>query len=245
VKGVIGQQPVKLIAGSATNDTQSTIELSRQTEKAGVDALLVVVPYYNKPSQKGMVAHFGAVAQAVSSPVIIYNIPGRSVVNMTAETMATLANAHDNLIGVKQSNPDMDLVSDIRLKTPSSFRLWCGDDSLTLPMLALGADGVFSVASHVVGTLIRQMVDAFRAQDHKTALALHLQLMPVFKELFFLPNPTVVKTCLSQLGMIEPFLRLPLVAPDADELTRITTLTATIRSLMPMYLNGDLALTTR
>lgn len=231
VKGVIGSQPVKLIAGTGTNDTQSTLALSQLTEKQGVDALLVVVPYYNKPSQKGLIAHYEAVARSVDSSVIIYNIPGRSIINMAPETMATLAAAAPNIIGVKQSNPDMDQVSDIKALVPGGFKIWCGDDSLTLPMMTLGAHGTFSVAGHLTGKLIRAMIEAFLRRDLETALALHLKQMQVFKEIFFLPNPTVVKTCLAQLGLMEGHLRLPLVAPEPDELQRIQALTDLVRTL--------------
>ncbi len=233
VKRVIGSRDVKLIAGTGTNDTQSTIELSKASLDVGVDALLVVVPYYNKPSQKGMLAHYGALAQAVDSPIIIYNIPGRSVVNMLPETMATLAERYPNIIGVKQSNPDMDQVSDIRRKTADTFQIWCGDDSLTVPFMALGAIGVFSVASHVTGNLIRDMVKAFKQGDTRKALDLHLRQMDIFKELFFLPNPTVVKACLAKMGIIEGHLRLPLVPPDADEMLRIDQLMKQIQALQP------------
>lgn len=233
VKGVIGGQNIALIAGTGTNDTQSTIEISKDTAKTGVDALLVVVPYYNKPSQKGMMAHYGAVAQAVDAPVIIYNIPGRSIVNMLPETMAQLAEAYPNIIGVKQSNPDMDQVSDIRAKAPERFRIWCGDDSLTLPMMTLGAYGVFSVAAHLTGSLMRDMLRAFKARDLERALDLHLRQMEVFKEIFFLPNPTVVKTCLAQMGLIEGYLRLPLVMPDGDDVKRIERLMGTVKALLP------------
>lgn len=237
VKNVIGSQNVKLIVGSATNDTKTTIELSKEAEQAGVDALLVVVPYYNKPSQKGMIAHYGAIANAVDTPMIIYNIPGRSIVNMLPETMVTLAEAHPNIIGVKQSNPDMDQVSDIRRKVPASFKIWCGDDSLTLPMMTLGADGVFSVASHLTGTLMRDMIEAFKSGDLNKARQLHFRQMDLFKELFFLPNPTVVKTCLSKMGLIEGVLRLPLVPPDEAEMERIDRLMADLNSILPQPAN--------
>jgi len=235
VKQTIGSKPVKLIAGSGTNDTQATIDLCRQTEAAGVDALLVVVPYYNKPSQKGMLAHYNAVAQAVESPMIIYNIPGRCIVNMAPETMVRLAEQNHNIIGVKQSNPDMDQVSDIRRVTPEKFRIWCGDDSLTLPMMSLGAYGCFSVASHLTGQPIRDMIRAFKNKNMDQALRLHLSLMDVFKEIFFLPNPTVVKTCLAKMGLIQSYLRLPLVEPEADEMKRIDHLMTTLKELSSQH----------
>jgi 4-hydroxy-tetrahydrodipicolinate synthase len=235
VKQVIGNQPVKLIAGSGTNDTQTTIDMCRETEAAGVDALLVVVPYYNKPSQKGMLAHYGAIAQSVEAPVIIYNIPGRSIVNMLPETMVRLAEQHRNIIGVKQSNPDMDQVSDIRRCTPEQFRIWCGDDSLTLPMMSLGAYGSFSVASHLTGQMIRDMIRAFKNRNMEQALRLHLRQMDVFKEIFFLPNPTVVKTCLAKMGLIQGYLRLPLVEPEGDEMKRIDHLMTILKELSSQH----------
>lgn len=231
VKSVIGARPVTLIAGSATNDTETTIALSKASFEAGADGLLVVVPYYNKPSQKGMLAHFGAVAQAVDAPIIIYNIPGRSVVTMEPATMATLAELHPNLVGVKQSCPDMDAVSDIIRKTPAEFALWSGDDSLTLPMMALGATGVVSVAAHVVGRPMRSMVDAFKAGNVDKARQIHLSLMDVFREIFFLPNPTVVKACLARMGLIDPYLRLPLVEADGAESDRIDRLFEQIQAI--------------
>ena len=224
VKQAIGSQPVKLIVGTGTNDTYSTIEASKQMTEQGIDAILVVVPYYNKPSQAGMIAHFEAVSQAVDIPLMIYNIPGRCVVSMTAETMAHLADTCPNIIGVKQSHSDIDQASEIQAKTPAHFQLWSGDDNLTLPLLSLGATGVVSVASHFVGPQIRQLIAAFKAGQHQTALDLHLQLLPVFKEIFFLPNPTVVKACLAQLGLIQPHLRLPLIPPQGEEIERIDRL---------------------
>lgn len=235
-KRVIGNRNIRLIAGTGSNDTHATVDASVQAARAGADALLLVVPYYNKPSQRGMIAHFSTVAHAVEDvPLILYNIPGRSVVNMLPETIASLARHHDNIIGVKQSNSDMDQVSDIRRLTPERFRIWSGDDSLTLPMMALGAYGVISVASHLTGLLIRDMIRAFKSGELEKARQLHLRQMDLFKELFFLPNPTVVKTCLAKLGLIEGHLRLPLVPPEGEELRRIDRLMDQVRELSPQF----------
>lgn len=228
---VIGNQPVTLVAGTGTNNTHTTLDLCRDAQAVGVDALLVVVPYYNKPSQKGLIAHYQAVLEAVDTPVIIYNIPSRSVITMSPDTMAYLAAFSPQMVGVKQSHPDMDQVSEIRMKTPSAFQIWSGDDSLTLPMMSLGATGVFSVASHVAGRPIQDMVQAIQQGRLAEALALHLQLMPLFKGLFVLPNPTVVKACLAQLGHIEPVYRLPLLPPDETETACITGLIPLIQQL--------------
>lgn len=232
VKAVIGSQPIKLIAGASTNCTQTTLALCKATEALGVDALLVVVPYYNKPSQEGLLAHFGAIASQVSTPVIIYNIPGRSIIHMTPETVAELAKRYDTIIGIKQSSPDMDAVSDMRRMTPDAFQIWCGDDSLTLPMMAIGANGCFSVAGHLTGKLIRRMVQAFHQGDLAQARALHLAQMDVFKDIFFLPNPTVVKACLAQMGLCQPTLRLPLTTiTRAEEQKKVTELVGLVNRL--------------
>ncbi len=234
VQQAIGGRSVGVVAATGSYDTQTTIDLSREAEKMGVDGLLVVVPYYNKPSQSGMFAHFHAVAEAVRLPIIMYNIPGRCVVTMAPETMARLASQHANIIGVKQSCGDMDQVSDLRRKAPQGFQIWSGDDSLTLPMMALGGAGVISVAAHLTGPLIREMVEAMKAGQVDKARALHLQQFDVFRELFFLPNPTVLKTCLAQTGLIEGHLRLPLVPPDPLEMKRIEALMAMLHTLSPI-----------
>ncbi len=233
VKSVIGNQPVKLIAGTGTNATRTTLALSEKAANLGVDALLVVIPYYNKPSQQGMLAHFGTVAKAIEAPIIIYNIPGRSVVNMLPDTMATLAMDYPQIIGVKQSNPDMDQVSEIRLKAPASFQIWSGDDSLTLPMMALGASGVVSVAAHVVGLAMRDMIQAYKANQREKALALHLKLLEIYRGLFFLPNPTVVKACLAKMGLVHETLRLPLTPMTPQDLPKLDQLMAAIQAVAP------------
>lgn len=224
VKRAVSGSNVPIMAGAGTNNTASTVEHARKVAALGVDALLIVVPYYNKPSQRGMIAHFSEVARAVEAPIIIYNIPGRCVVNMTAETMAVLAEQHANIIGVKQSNADLDQVGEITRKTPGRFKLWSGDDSLTLPMMSLGAQGVISVASHLAGRQILQMIETIEAGELVDALALQHELLDLFKELFFLPNPTVVKSCLARLGLMGGTMRLPMVEPDATEWQRIDKL---------------------
>jgi 4-hydroxy-tetrahydrodipicolinate synthase len=208
---------VPLIAGSGTNDTHSTIARAKEAVAAGADALLLVVPYYNKPSSAGLLAHFGAVAEAVDVPLILYNIPGRTGILMSPDTMAALHERYPHIVGVKQSHPDMDQVSDIRRLCPETFSIWSGDDSLTLPMMSLGACGVISVASHVVGRSMRTMIDAAAQGDFDAARAIHLRLMPLFRGLFTLPNPTNLKTLLAEQGWIQPGLRLPLVPPSPSE----------------------------
>jgi 4-hydroxy-tetrahydrodipicolinate synthase len=234
VKSAVRGRSVQIVAGIGSNDTTKSVEEARKVSALGVDALLVVVPYYNKPSQAGMLEHFRRVAQSVDTEVVVYNIPSRSVVLMAPDTMATLHAQCPNIIGVKQSHPDMDQVSEITAKLPAdSWRTWCGDDTLTLPMMACGAHGTFSVLAHLTGPLLREMIQAVKAQDMPRALRLHLKQLNLGREIFFLPNPTVIKTCLARLGMMEPVLRAPMVLPDEAEMARIDKLLAEYKSLMP------------
>ncbi len=234
VKSAVRGRNVQIVAGVGSNDTAKSVEEARKVAALGVDALLVVVPYYNKPSQAGMTEHFRRVAQAVDTEVVVYNIPSRSVVLMAPDTMATLHQQCPNIIGVKQSHPDMDQVSEITAKLPAdTWRTWCGDDTLTLPMMACGAHGTFSVLAHLTGPLLREMIQAVKAQDMPRALKLHLKQLNLGREIFFLPNPTVIKTCLARLGMMESVLRAPMVLPDEAEMARIDKLLAEYKSLMP------------
>ncbi len=208
---------VKVIMGAGSNSTQTAIESSLTAQKLGADAILSVVPYYNKPSQKGMYEHFSSIAKAVDLPIIMYNIPGRTGVNMQPATIAKLACEFDNITALKQSNSDLDLISDIKSLCPSDFTIYSGDDSLTLPMMSLGAYGVISVASHIAGKDMKNMLRAFKSGKIQEALKLHLQLYPLFKKLFMAPNPVPVKSALAHLGIIEEYVRKPLVELDENE----------------------------
>lgn len=215
---------VQLVAGVGSNDTRASVEDAKATAALGVDALLVVVPYYNKPTQAGMLAHFQAVARAVpDTEIVIYNIPSRCMVQMSAETMVQLHASCPNIVGVKQSVPDMDSVSTLRqlVGTPQSWSTYCGDDSLTLPMMSCGAVGTFSVLAHIAARPMRAMIDAYHAGDIARAQAIHLKLQWFGQEIFFLPNPTVIKSALSRLGWCTPTMRLPLVEPNVAEWARI------------------------
>ena len=216
VKKVVNGR-VKIIMGAGSNSTQTAIESSLKAKRLGADAILTVVPYYNKPSQKGMYQHFSSIAKAVDLPIILYNIPGRTGVNMLPSTIAKLAKDFPNIVAVKQSNADLDLISDIKSLCPADFTVYSGDDSLTLPMMSLGANGVISVASHIVGKEIKEMITAFNTGDNKKALNIHLKLYPIFKKLFMAPNPVPVKEALSRFGMIKNFVRNPLITLDEDE----------------------------
>ena len=226
---------VQIMAGVGSNDTEKSVAEARKIAALGVDALLVVVPYYNKPSQRGMLAHFDRIAEAVGdTEIVIYNIPSRSVVLMSPDTMATLHRLHPNIIGVKQSCPDMDQVSEISVKLPAdSWRTWCGDDSLTLPMMACGAYGTISVLAHLTGRMMREMIRAVKSGDRDRALQLHLKQLNLAREIFFLPNPTVIKTCMARLGLLEPILRAPMVWPDDTEMAHIDAIMAEYDVLAP------------
>lgn len=234
VKNAVRGRDVQIVAGVGSNDTAKSVEEAKKTAAVGVDALLVVVPYYNKPTQAGMVEHYRRVAQSVDTEIVIYNIPSRSVVLMSPDTMASLHKHCPNIIGVKQSHPDMDQVSEIALKLPAdTWRTWCGDDTLTLPMMSCGAYGTFSVLAHLTGKMMREMIQAVKANDRERALKLHLKQLNLGREIFFLPNPTVTKTCLARLGMMEPVLRSPMVQPDEQEMARIEKLLAEYKTLVP------------
>lgn len=204
----------KLLMGAGSNSTATAVEMSKKVAKAGADAILTVVPYYNKPSQAGMEAHFGAIASAVDLPIMLYNIPGRTVVDMAPETIISLAKKYENIFAVKQSNGNLDLATEIISGAPEGFVLYSGDDSLTLPMLALGGVGVVSVASHLIGNEIQAMIKAFKAGNVAEATALHHKYYPVFKKIFMAPNPIPVKAALAKKGIIGENVRLPLVELD-------------------------------
>ena len=208
---------VKVTAGVGSNCTETAVKASKWAEKEDVDAILSVVPYYNKPSQRGMIEHFSAVAKAVKVPVILYNIPSRTGVTMSPSTIAYLANEFDNIVAVKQSCPDLDQVSEIRMLCPDDFVIYSGDDSLTLPMLSLGAHGVISVASHLFGAEIKSMIRNFKTAEPLAARNMHIKLFPVFKKLFMAPNPVPVKAALAHRGLIEEYVRRPLVELTEDE----------------------------
>ena len=201
----------KVIMGTGSNSTESAVAAAKRAEKEGADAILSVVPYYNKPSQAGMIEHFSAIAEAVELPIILYNIPSRTGVNMAPETVKTLARKYENIVALKQSCSDMDALTEIRTVCPSDFAIYSGDDSLTLPMLSLGAHGVISVASHLFGKEIKSMIRNFKTGDTMTAKNMHIKLYPIFKKLFMAPNPVPVKAALAYKEVIEDYVRRPLV----------------------------------
>ena len=231
VKQAVGGR-AKVIAGTGTYDTAHSIHLSKQAEKAGADGLLLVNPYYNRPSQDGLYAHFRKVAESTSLPVILYNIPGRTGVNCLPETVARLAEV-PTIVAIKEATGSLDQASDVRKRTPPEFLIYSGDDSLTLPMLAVGGTGVISVASHLVGNEIGQMIRAFFAGDVRTALQIHMKLWPLFKVLFITTNPVPLKAALRLAGFDVGTPRLPLVQATPKEQEQIRAVLQEL-SLLPV-----------
>lgn len=217
----------RVIAGTGNNDTFDSIGMTKDAERAGAHGVMAVVPYYNKPPQEGLYNHFRMIAESTSLPVMLYNIPGRSAVNMTAETIARLAEV-DNIVAVKEAAGSMDQVAEIRRNTPADFVIYSGDDSLTLPMLALGCHGVISVVSHIVGKELQQMIQAFLAGDVAQATKIHMDLFPMFKTMFFTTSPIPIKTSLNLLGHEVGRLRPPLVEATESQL-------ATLKQLLQSY----------
>jgi len=214
VKASAGRIPV--YAGTGMNDTYATAELTVRAEKLGVDGIMLVSPYYNKPSQRGMYEHFKTIAEKTSLPVMLYNVPGRTVVNLLPETVIALSKI-PNITSVKEASGNLDQMTMIISNTPDDFFVYCGDDSLTLPALAVGADGVVSVSGHIIGNEMQEMIRAFKKGDIKTAATIHQQLLPTMKGMFIAPNPAPIKTALQLKGMDVGGVRLPLIPLTAEE----------------------------
>jgi len=219
VKEAVGDKAA-VIAGTGSNNTAASIELTKKAEKLGCDGVMLVTPYYNKPSQEGLYQHFKAIASATKLPIILYNVPGRTSCNLLPDTVARLAEI-ENIVAVKEASGNLDQVAEIRRKTPADFIIYSGDDSLTLPMLAVGGYGIISVASHVAGKMIKQMVEAYVAGDVATAKDLHIKLFPLFKVMFITTNPVPVKAALELIGIKAGPPRLPLVKATAQEIEAI------------------------
>ncbi|MGH7749120.1 MAG: 4-hydroxy-tetrahydrodipicolinate synthase [Candidatus Dormibacteria bacterium] len=208
-----------VVMGTGSNSTAATVQATQEAKEEGADAALVVAPYYNKPPQEGLIAHFEAVADA-GLPVVVYNIPGRTGVNLTVETTLTLAR-HPHICGTKEAAGDADQVARIVAGAPPGFRVWSGDDGLTLPFMSVGAHGVVSVVAHVCGAAMRRMIEAQAAGDTAAAAALHARLLPIFEGLFVSSNPIPVKAALTLLGHRVGGLRLPLVEADEAEIAAV------------------------
>ena len=202
---------IKVLAGTGANATREAIELTQAAEKAGADGSLQVAPYYNKPTQEGLYQHFKAISKSTKLPIVLYSIPGRCGVEIGIETVKRLAADCKNIVGIKEAGGSCDRVSQLRAATPPKFEIMCGDDSLTLPFMAVGAQGVISVASNVIPKEVSQMVKLFSAGKISAAMKLHEKFYPLFKDLFIETNPTPVKAALAMMKLIEEEYRLPLV----------------------------------
>ncbi len=217
----VSNKKVKIILGAGSNSTATAVESTKAAEKLGVDGVLSVVPYYNKPSQEGMLEHFGQIAKCTSLPIILYNIPGRTGINMEPKTVSELAKKHKNIVGYKDATGNLENTSQVVQLAPKDFLVYSGDDSLTLPMLSVGAIGVISVASHIVGSEIKDMINSFFAGKTDLAKEIHNKLFPLFKELFKAPNPTCIKAALEIRGLCKSNLRPPLVKLNKKQLDEL------------------------
>ncbi|MBC5816388.1 MAG: 4-hydroxy-tetrahydrodipicolinate synthase [Candidatus Eremiobacteraeota bacterium] len=215
VKAAVSERAT-VIANVGTNNTRESVIAAIAAADCGADAILAVVPYYNKPTQSGMLAHFGAIADATHLPIVIYNIPGRTAANMLPETLLELARRHSNVAGVKESSGDLKQIGFILKNRADGFIVWAGDDHLFLPCLSMGADGVVGVASHLCSREFRSMYDLFRGGNVEEAARIHLQMLPLIEALFATTNPIGVKWAMRQFGFSAGECRLPLDAmPDA------------------------------
>ncbi|MDI6709383.1 MAG: 4-hydroxy-tetrahydrodipicolinate synthase [Thermoanaerobacterales bacterium] len=205
-----------VVAGTGSYNTEESIVLSRAAERAGADALLLVCPYYNKPSQDGLYRHFRAIAESTALPVMLYNIPGRTGVNLLPATVARLAEV-PNIVAVKEASGSLEQVTEIIRRVPETFAVYSGDDAMTLPILAVGGRGIVSVVSHLVGPRLAEMVNAFRSGNVVLAAKLHRELFPLMKGMFIATNPVPVKAALNLLGFNVGPPRLPLVEAAEQE----------------------------
>ena len=215
VKSAVGSRGT-VIANTGSNSTAEAIEATKVAEQIGVDACLLVVPYYNKPTQEGLYQHFKAVAQSTSLPCILYNVPSRTVVSLSVETVIRLSQI-DNIIGIKEASGNLDQIARIISGAKEGFLVWSGNDSDTLLVMALGGYGVVSVASHLVGNQIKEMIDSFVGGRIEEAAGIHRRLLPLVSALFIVSNPIPVKYALNQIGFNVGKPRLPLT--EADEKT--------------------------
>ena len=212
----------RVIAGTGSNSTAAAIEYSQQARALGADAVLVVAPFYNKPTQAGLYAHFLAIAEAVGDlPVVIYNVPGRTSSNITSDTTLRLARDAENIVAVKEASGNLGQIMEILRGRPEGFRVLSGDDSFTFPMIALGADGLISVASNEVPDLMSQMVELALAGNWNEARQLHYKLLPLMNVNFIESSPGPVKAALAMMGMIEESYRLPLVPIQEQSKVRV------------------------
>jgi 4-hydroxy-tetrahydrodipicolinate synthase len=223
VKEAVGKR-AQIVANAGSNDTRDSVRAVKEAQEAGADAILAVVPYYNKPPQSGMLAHFSAIADATPLPVVVYNIPGRTGANMMPETLLELARRKRNIAGVKESSGDLRQIGMILRERAPGFTLWAGDDHLFLPILSLGGDGVVGVASHLCSLEYRRMVEAFFGGEVETAAQIHASVLPLVDALFAYTSPIPIKWAMGQIGFHVGPCRLPLDAMPAALAERLRPL---------------------
>lgn len=221
-KSLVGNRAL-LIAGTGSNDTRHACALSETAENAGMDALLVVTPYYNKSNAKGLVAHYREISENVSIPIILYNVPSRTGVNIPIEVYQELSES-ENFIGVKEASGSLQTALDIRLSCPKDFYIWSGNDDLTVPLMSIGAQGVISVASNVAPTEVKTMTNAALSGDFKHAARMQMELMPLIKALFSDVNPIPVKQAMKEIGFDCGKCRLPLAAMSDEKIKKLRIL---------------------
>ena len=223
---------VPVIAGTGSNSTDMAIKYTRMAEEEGADGSLQVSPYYNKPTQEGLYRHFAAIAESTSLPIVLYNIPGRTSVTISAETTARLAEI-PNIVGTKEATHSMDLASDIRRLCAGEFDILSGDDSLTLPLMSLGGRGVISVAANVAPAVVSDMVNALLTGDFERGRELHYDLLPLCRALFIETNPIPVKTAASILGLCSDEMRLPMIPLAGENLDHLRRVMEETNHLLP------------
>ncbi|MDT8858971.1 4-hydroxy-tetrahydrodipicolinate synthase [Alkalihalobacillus sp. MEB130] len=207
---------IPVIAGTGSNNTQASIELTKRAESIGVDGIMLVAPYYNKPSQEGMYEHFKKVAESTDLPIMLYNVPGRTGVQILAETTIALSKI-SNIVSIKEASGDLEQMASIVSAVEEDFTLYTGDDANALPAMAIGAIGVVSVASHVIGNEMKEMIDFYKRGKVKEAAKAHRTLLPTMKAMFLAPNPTCVKFALAEKGLDVGDVRLPLLSLTHDQ----------------------------
>ncbi|MET3697928.1 4-hydroxy-tetrahydrodipicolinate synthase [Bacillus oleivorans] len=207
---------IPVIAGTGSNNTYASLELTKRAEAEGADGCLLVVPYYNKPNQQGIYQHYKTIAEGTSLPVMLYNVPGRTVANMAPDTVIRLAEI-PNVVALKEASGNLDAMTEVIANTPDDFDVYSGDDGLTIPALSIGGAGVVSVASHVIGKEMQQMIELFVSGNTQAAAKLHQKLLPFMKEIFKAPSPVPIKTALQIKGLDVGSVRLPLVPLVEDE----------------------------
>lgn len=215
VEKVAGRIPV--IAGTGDNETAYSIAMTHKAEENGADGIMLVTPYYNKPNQRGMYAHFETIAKETKLPVMLYNVPGRTGANVQAETTIALSKDVDNIVCIKEASGNLDQMGDIIENVDSDFLVYSGDDGLTLPLYAIGGAGIISVASHVIGKDMQLMLDAFDAGNHELAAKIHRAMLPLVRALFAQPNPSPIKYAMTKLGFDTLDVRMPMMEMLPEE----------------------------